>query len=232
MARCIIKACCGTGRRRNNVRGKNDGLLVGVGVLLLWIVPILFGAIGVSFYFWTNTALQEGVAAFPDRFESALSDINLYLNQTVKQIDHLTNENFNELESGFDSLMNEAGTNVTHLVGDVQEDIHYDKLIGYSMSVINDSLEFNDVTTKEIKELFVVAQTSVDNFKLRSEALKNKITLILSTSGICPGSTCDELTTLQDALNLPGINMTSINLPVVPEVKYFFAVSDLMTPYF
>jgi hypothetical protein len=213
-----MKVCINTRRGRNNERGQNDGLLIGVGVLLLWIISILFGVIGISFYSMTNFALQQGIEAFPERLEFALKDVNLFLNHTVKQLNYLTNENIDELEDGFHSLMTEAGTNVTNLVEVIQNDIRYDKLIYNSMSVLNDSLEINNVTIPKFKNLTDAAQISEEAFKNRSSQVKEKIGEILvlcSTQQL----DCKPLEDLKDALQLPGLNLTALSPSPVSEVR-------------
>lgn len=191
-------------------------------MLILWITTILFGAIGVSCYFATNSALQKGVDDLPERLDFAFTDIEIFLNQTVKQVNYLTNENFVELRTGFDVLMTEAGRNVTQLIDEIKNDISYDELMSYSKYVVNDLINFNNETAVGLSGLIGIAEKSLQEFQTTVNPIISQIDTAIDSVCKPQALDCKFLDDLKAAaLEVSALDFASIKPPNVPEVSQY-----------
>jgi hypothetical protein len=128
-----------------------DNVLIAFGFWVLCTTTILFGIFGSVWYIASNSALQNGIEVLPDKLNNAFDDINLYINNTVTQIDHLAKENFDQVKNGFTFEVDISKNLIEIALSDVKEKIYFEDIVDLSESIVQEILSFNSETIEKIK---------------------------------------------------------------------------------
>jgi len=136
------------------------------------VLPILFGLFGSIWYYASNSVLQTGVEVLPDKIDVAFHDINLYINNTVKQVDHLAVVNFGEVRTQFKVELNNTGDELSQTFDAILEKIEFEHLVNVSRFITDTALQFNDEILEEIKGKTETLKGNVTSLTAQAEAIK------------------------------------------------------------
>ena len=132
-------------------REYTDKVLISFGFWVLCATSILFGIFGSVWYIASFSALQNGVQVLPQKHDNAFHDLNLYINNTMKQIEHLTTNNFEQVNDQFSFEVNNAKDLMVNVLKGMKDDIFFEDLINLSESIVQEILNFNNETIEKIK---------------------------------------------------------------------------------
>ena len=232
--RCCAKCCCnkkGRGKERQN----SDSVCLGSGVFLLFVTTILFGIFGSVWFFASNTVLESGVGALPNKLDVAFDDINLYINNTVKQINHLADDNFDEVRMKFEDELESTGDVLAETFDNITVEIQFDRLVELSEDITRIALTFNNETLAGVDEQMTILNSTVIDLTAMVEVLKADVSSLTDPSsplcgpGILPsGLGCNELNSSMSSVNVdlsqvPEINLTEFEISEV--YKFHFAAN-------
>ena len=187
------------------------------------ILPLLFGLFGSIWCYASNSVLRTGVELLPQRLDEAFSDVNLYIDNTVKQVDHLAVDNFGEVKLGFKSLINETGGEVGTIFDEIKNATGFDDLVSLGRAIAGQVLVFNNQTLVNLEARINQTKEKVDAVKLATENITTSVADLTqdpSSNPLClalagqpsGGPTCDDLnTSMNDVLTL--INPDAVPAP-------------------
>ena len=205
--RCSFKCCC---RNKPGQRQNSDALCIGSGVFVLMVTSILFGLFGAIWYYASNSVLSDGIDVLPQKLDDAFDDIDLYINNTVKQVDHLAFDNFKEVRERFNDSMTETEVNLNETMNAIVKEIEFNQLINMTKFVAEKSLNFND-TLKAIGERAqALKNSSTDAAEILVE-IKKLVWDLTGNDTFCNYSSPTECIVLNASVNAIVINTTSID---------------------
>ena len=182
------------------------------------ILPLLFGLFGSIWFYASNSVLRTGVELLPQRLDEAFSDVNLYIDNTVKQVDHLAVDNFGEVKSGFKSLINETGGEVGTIFDEIKNATRFDDLVSLGRSIAGQVLVFNNQTLVNLESKINKTKEKVVAIKNETENIKVTFAALIQTPGgirMCGelgSQVCQQLdTTMTEVLTL--INQDAVPAP-------------------
>ena len=146
------------------------------------VLPILFGLFGSIWFYASNSVLQHGVDDLPDKLDDAFYDINLYINNTVKQVNHLAVLNFGEVRTQFKVELNNTGAELSQTFDSILDEIEFDHLVNVSRFITDTALKFNVEILDEIKG-------KTGTLKGNVSSLTSKVEGIISTGQTLTGDT-------------------------------------------
>ena len=193
------------------------------------ILPLLFGLFGSIWFYASNSVLRTGVELLPQRLDEAFSDVNLYIDNTVKQVDHLAVDNFREVKSGFKSLIDEAGGEVETIFDEIKNATGFDDLVSLGRSIAGQVLVFNNQTLVNLESKINQTKEKVDAVKLATESIARSVDNLTQDpssdfcAAIASGTTCRQLS---DSMNEV---LTLINPDAVPAPAGDVKLEDVRT---
>jgi hypothetical protein len=186
------------------------------------VLPILFGLFGSIWYYASNSVLQTGVEVLPDKIDVAFHDINLYINNTVIQLDHLAVENFGEVRTKFNETLIDTGDELDKTFEEIKTEIHFDEIIDTSTSIIDQSLNFNEGTLKDVQTKIDILKDNATFIKEKVEAIKKSVKELTSdTSSPLCSALQGELSCviLQSSMAAIDVDPSKVPSPILDSFK-------------
>jgi hypothetical protein len=69
-----------------------------------------------AWYFAANNFAQDGLERLPDNFDILAGDLDLFVNNTVMELEHVTGANLDELQDNIENDINDAVDSLDSLV--------------------------------------------------------------------------------------------------------------------
>ena len=192
---CSVRCCCGGCGSKAKESKSSDGissclqvhkwgnlifvfssphifqfLLQGTAFLVLMLVAWW----GVVWNITANVDLQDGVVEkFTPFIENAIDDVNLYIDNTVEQVRHLTSDNLDELNEDFIDAVDETAGLFQTVADDILTgEAQFERLVNMTDFLAGIVIDFEDTVKYEIEakinsmsDNLTAVETSVTNFQ-------------------------------------------------------------------
>ena len=150
---------------------------------ILLVILLVFGTLSMAWFFSANNFMFAGVEDLPNNLENVAFDIDLFLNNTAEELDHVAKVNFKEFKDQVNLDIEEAKDEFEKMVNKVTEAIEFQEMVdiadfldesahafvdakeGFktSLSDISDTVTSIDTQIKDFKSLVNTSQNAFGN---------------------------------------------------------------------
>lgn len=93
---CCARCCCKCGKGRKNSTG--DSFVTAVEVVIMAIL-VLLATLSMAWLFSANNFTDQGLNNLPDNIHTVVTDSDLFISNTVMELEHVSGNNYNEFTS-------------------------------------------------------------------------------------------------------------------------------------
>ncbi|XP_067120917.1 prominin-1-A-like isoform X2 [Centruroides vittatus] len=115
---CRCAGKCGSKKNVPEQRRDSCRRIVWGTVMFLILLAMMFGVVCA---FVTNEYIEHGVNSLPWTLKDNIGDVNLYLNNTKSEINHLLKKNFQQLQMKLGETLDKSGETVKDRLGEVTQ---------------------------------------------------------------------------------------------------------------
>ena len=90
---CCARCCCKCGKGKKNSPG--DAFVTAVEVIIMAIL-VLLATLSMAWLFSANNFTNQGLNNLPDNIHTVVSDADLFIDNTVMELEHVSDKNYNE----------------------------------------------------------------------------------------------------------------------------------------
>ena len=168
-------------------------------------VLIVLSALSMAWFFSANTVALDGLNGLPDNVKTIVNDSQLFIDNTVEDLEYVTKTNFDEFSDNINTDIDQISENVTKTIASVIEQINFNKLVDISKFLTNLATDFNEnklpewdlVLTKLTDQLNIIDGNATD-FK---DAVADSV--------YCKGS--PDLEICKTIANIPSLEISLIS---------------------
>ena len=96
---------------------------------------------------------------------NALDDVEQYINNTVKQVDHVAVDNFRQVKDEFGRQLQETEGQLVVTFDVIKEGMKFEELVAIVNSIAEDALSFNIVVSGNLKDELAIVTKNVTDIK-------------------------------------------------------------------
>merc|ERR1711983_193793 len=96
---------------------------------ILMVILLVCGALSMAWFFSANNFMFAGVEDLPNNLENVAFDIDLFLNNTAEELEHVAKVNFKEFKDQVNQTIDEAKDGFVEMVEKVTEAIEFQEIV-------------------------------------------------------------------------------------------------------
>ena len=156
---CCTRCCCGCGSGKKASSG--DGFTMVIEAILL-VILLVFGTLSMAWFFSANNFMFAGVEDLPNNLENVAFDLDLFLNNTAEELEHVAKVNFNEFKDQVKQDIDEAKDGFEQMVTDVTEKIEFQEMLNIAQFLNGTAYEYKEEQVKFASDLDTIGETVSD----------------------------------------------------------------------
>ncbi|XP_043200712.1 prominin-like protein isoform X4 [Amphibalanus amphitrite] len=150
--------------------------------LSLLVLLVLFGLVA---SFVVNEYIEQGVKEVPSRLNLAVDDVELYAQNTKKEVNHLLRDNYRELQSVLDESLDKCGDRVKAKLANISRAVAVDDLTVIAEGLKDIRQDLNSIASQTQR-----LQERADQLQVGLQSVQGELQQLLL---LCNSPTCQQL---------------------------------------
>ena len=197
-------------------------------------VLIVLSALSMAWFFSANTVALDGLNGLPDNVQTIVNDSQLFIDNTVEDLEYVTKTNFDEFSDNINTDIDQISENVNKTIDSVIEQINFNKLVDISKFLTNLATDFNENKLPEWDGVLKKLTDQLVSIDDKATDFKNTV----AESEYCSGNDLPICNTIADipplqislisGLNLDDYKLTEDVLQAIKDVNKVLEDADEM----